>query len=426
MSQIFGFIEQVFWFLVILESVVISHFLGRFLFAWLAGLRLRKFTIGLGSTPLFKRSISDGVIELTRFPLGGTLRFHGEHFGGEERSGPPARFFQRLLALLGGPCFQILTAMLLLWGSFSWYGDTSFTMQVVNTKEGSPAQMAGLERGDVILEVAGAPVKRFETGQRMIEKHPNQEISFLIERRTGYKTFHELQELMEYLDKSYQDRNYIRIHTKDEELPALFYARDPALELLQKVDLRDLKVEISTARQEFEIKVTPDDRGKVGIGIKPYSLADKTVYPSVGKAFTLAFGYTYILCREFLFEVWNMIVNFFQLGNIPLEMNVILELFRFISDFSTLGMNELMKLISMLCIAVGLLNLFPLPRSVGFHAFSLCLRFGVNSFCRSLLGKKGDVIDDEYENYIKWLYGAAFGLLFILLIFHSFPAISGP
>ncbi|MBT3784315.1 hypothetical protein HOF92_05005 [bacterium] len=425
MDDIFSLIERILWFFIVFDAVVLSHLLGRLIFAKTLQLSLKKFVLGIGSSVLWQAKVGSGQFLITRFPLGGSIRFFGENLGGEEDKEPVAGFLPRILALAGGPVFQVFTAMILLACSFVWYGDTSFTMQVVNTHEDSPARKAGFERGDVILRVAGEEVTRFEMGQGLIANHPKEEIPILVERRIGYRTFHELQDLMKYLDESYEGRNYIRIFTKGEEKPSTFYAREPALELLQKVDLRDLKVEISTARKQFEILVTPNELGRIGVGIKPYSLEEKTVYPATGKALILAFGYTKVLCQEFLLEVWNMIVNFFQLGNMPLELNVVLEIARFGLDFSELSGNELLKLISMLSIAVGLLNLFPLPRSAGFHILSLSLRQGVNLFSRTFFGKQGDVIDDEFENYLKWLYGAGFALILILFLFHSFPAITG-
>jgi regulator of sigma E protease len=100
---------------------------------------------------------------LAAIPLGGYVKML------DEREGPVpdqdlARSFtrrppwQRILVLLAGPAFNILFAILVLWGMFWWSGDTEPKPIVGDVMVGSVAQRAGLHSGDEIKAVNGAPV----------------------------------------------------------------------------------------------------------------------------------------------------------------------------------------------------------------------------------------------------------------------------
>ncbi len=424
MELVVQFLEKGFWVLLVLNTIVFLHILGRVISARILGLSLVRLELGISSKPLWEGGISGVLVRIARFPLGGRIYLQGEGLSAEADPKVPG-FFRTVLGCLGGPCFQFLGVIFFLALGFIWYGDTSYTMQVVNTFEDSPARKAGFQMGDIILKVANEEVVRFEMGQRLIASYPGNEISVLVERKTGYRTFHDFQRLMAFMEKSYGNRNYIRIHGKGDQKPAVFYAREPALERLRQVDLRDLNVDVSTAKQEFEIRVTPNEYGRIGIGIKPYSLNEKTVFPGVLESLELAVDYSVILASEFLSELYHMAVNFVQLGNMPLELNILFEILRFVSDFSELEGDDFLKLMAMLTLATGLLNLLPLPRSVGFLILSGLFRRSVNIIFRRLLKKGHDLIDDELEGYMRWLYGAGFALVLILFIFHGFPSISG-
>jgi membrane-associated protease RseP (regulator of RpoE activity) len=424
MELVSQFLEKGFWVLAVVNLIVFLHILGRAVSAKILGLSILKLELGVGSKALWEGNISEVLLRVAKFPLGGWISLEGETQSlARDQQGPG--FLKTILGYLGGPGFQFLGVIFFLALSFIWYGDTSYTMQVVNTLEESPARKAGFQRGDIILRVSNIEVVRFEMGQRLIASYPGQEISVTVERKTGYRSFHDFQNLMAFIDKSYGNRNYIRIYGKDGGKPSVFYAREPALERLRQVDLRDLNVEVSTAKQEFEVRVTPNEYGRIGIGIKPYSLDEKTVFPGAVRSLSLAIDYSVILASEFLSELYNMAINFVQLGNMPLELNILFEILHFVVDFSELDGDDFLKLMAMLTLACALLNLLPLPRSVGFLILSGLFRRSVNMTFRRLLRKGHDLIDDELEGYMRWLYGTGFALVLILFIFHSFPSISG-
>lgn len=418
MNQILDFAGPFFWFLVALEAVFLSHLAGRFIFAKLVGLQLSRVKIGIGAQLFFKNS--NNSLQISYFPIGGSLEFSNS-FGHDKDF--PTPIWKIVGSNLGGPIFQFIVATFLLSISFSYFGYTTFTMQVVNTAQGSPAQRAGLKPGDVILGIAGREVQGFEDGQRLISAHANKLTRFLIERRESYKTFDELQPLMAFLENSYEERAHIKIHSREKSEPSLFYAKKPALELLQKISLKDLKVEISTAVRTYEVDIIPDQNGKIGIGIKPYSLTEKKVYPGLEMALPLACRYTWIICEELLSKVYHLLIHAISSGVESLEINLFFELKNFMADISLGEIGEILRFASMILIVVGTLNILPLPRSVGFNLLLLLVKKCINFYGEIFLKSSDDILDDDHERYLRWLFDAAFGFILILLIFFSFQPV---
>lgn len=148
-------------FLIIFLVVVVSHELGHFLIAKKNGIRVVEFFVGMGPTLLhFQRGETRYSLKL--FPIGGACMFEGEDGlekeKGElsERAFPNAPVWVRFATILAGPMFNFLTAYVMAVILVAACGIT--TPEVLLVNEGSPAQEAGLEAGDVITGINGRKV----------------------------------------------------------------------------------------------------------------------------------------------------------------------------------------------------------------------------------------------------------------------------
>jgi regulator of sigma E protease len=156
------------WFVVAVSLLVTVHEFGHFWVARQLGFKVLRFSVGFGR-PLFKIVAGADRTEyvVAAIPLGGYVKLLDEREG-PVAPGELARSFtrkppwQRIVVLLAGPGFNILFAILVLWGMFWANGETEIRPLVGEVVTGSVADRAGLRSGDEILAINGSSV----AGQR--------------------------------------------------------------------------------------------------------------------------------------------------------------------------------------------------------------------------------------------------------------------
>jgi regulator of sigma E protease len=159
---------QALWFIVAVSVLVTVHEFGHYWVARRLGFKVLRFSVGFGK-PLLSHVAGPDRTEyvIASIPLGGYVKML------DEREGPvPAadlhRSFtrkppwQRILVLVAGPAFNILFAIVVLWGMFWWTGTDEAKPIVGDIAPASVAAKAGLRPGDEIKAINGAPV----VGQR--------------------------------------------------------------------------------------------------------------------------------------------------------------------------------------------------------------------------------------------------------------------
>jgi len=180
----------IFAFVITLGLVIIVHELGHFLFCKLFGIYVKTFSIGIGPKLLRKRWGETEYV-LSAIPFGGYVKMAGEGImeeiqdtgtweerkyplgteegNAEAASGdcniPEDRHFnnrppgQRLAVFVAGPLFNLLLAFLVYAGIVLEGGLVEIPVtRVGGVQVDSPAEAAGLQVGDQIIEVAGQPV----------------------------------------------------------------------------------------------------------------------------------------------------------------------------------------------------------------------------------------------------------------------------
>ncbi|MCD6550955.1 site-2 protease family protein, partial [Thermotoga sp.] len=145
------------YFVLILTGVIMVHELGHYLFARLFKVKVLEFALGFGPK-IFSVKGKETTFRFNVFPIGGYVRMlgeEGEEVMEEEREksfyAKPA--WQRLLITLAGPLFSIVAGYVLFlpitlqWGiAFPGVGEVL---------PDSPAEEAGLMKGDIIYSVNG-------------------------------------------------------------------------------------------------------------------------------------------------------------------------------------------------------------------------------------------------------------------------------
>ena len=155
------FIYYVLPFLVVLGILIFFHELGHFLVAKHFGIKVLKFSLGFGPKVLGKK-IGETEYLISAVPLGGYVKMLGENDDDEEdpilpedesRSFSHKPAIQRIAVVGAGPLFNLLLAFLIFCASFAFTGMQVLTTEIGQVREGSPADAAGLKKGDLIVAI---------------------------------------------------------------------------------------------------------------------------------------------------------------------------------------------------------------------------------------------------------------------------------
>ena len=133
--------------------IIIFHELGHFLLAKRNGIAVTEFSLGMGPR-LLSKVIGETRYSLKLFPIGGSCMMVGEDDDDDiQGSFNRASVWARISVVAAGPIFNFILAFIFAMIITSVIGyDPSTVLQV---EEGSPAQKAGLQEGDVITEFQG-------------------------------------------------------------------------------------------------------------------------------------------------------------------------------------------------------------------------------------------------------------------------------
>ncbi len=146
-------------FITIIIFIIFIHEAGHFVAAKLSGVRVEEF--GFGFPPrLLSVKWGETVYSLNLLPLGGFVRMAGEEDPSEPRSLAGKSVATRLLVLSAGSLMNALAPILLF--ALSFMIPQNVIVGQVTVSEiapASPAEEAGLEPGDIILEMNGRSVE---------------------------------------------------------------------------------------------------------------------------------------------------------------------------------------------------------------------------------------------------------------------------
>jgi len=168
--------------ILVFGGAIFIHEFGHFLMGKLAGVRVEKFSIGLGPR-LFgiKRGETDYCLSLV--PFGGYVAFAGEEKEGEaepyEFKGKPPGVRARII--VAGVTMNFVAAFLIVYILFG-IGAQMPAPCVGGLLEGMPAEKAGLQKGDWILAVDDKPIKTWFDLQDAVRESGGHELLLQVKR----------------------------------------------------------------------------------------------------------------------------------------------------------------------------------------------------------------------------------------------------
>ena len=314
-------------FLVLILVVVFIHEYGHYYFARKYKVGVTDFSIGFGKEIYGWNDKSGTRWKICMIPLGGYVKFFGDRnvFSQADQDKILKQYseidrkklfvlkplYQRALIVAAGPFANFILAIFIFMSIYMFIGK-DFTPPVINEiKRDSPAEIAGLKKNDMILEIDGNKVESILDVSKLIMMSTTEYIDFKISR----------------------------------------YDKDILLKI---------KPKIIQSEDNLGNKV---NKRIVGITLIPYNNEINHVKLGPIKALTHSVSEVYFVCSSSLKYLGSMISgsgDTSQLGG-PIR---IAKISGQVAEFGIIPFLSMMAYIS---VSLGLINLFPIPLLDGGH-----------------------------------------------------------
>jgi regulator of sigma E protease len=185
---------NIFAFIIVLGVLIFFHEFGHFLIARLFGVGVEKFSLGFGPR-LFGKKVGITDYRLSAIPLGGYVKMVGEEPDAEvDPADLPLSFthkhvFKRMLIVAAGPVFNILLAVLIFFGIFWASGTFIMKPSIGSVRAGSPAEAAGLMKGDLITVINGIQINSWDEMAEIINGSEGKTLDLSIRRQESTVDF---------------------------------------------------------------------------------------------------------------------------------------------------------------------------------------------------------------------------------------------
>jgi len=410
-------------FIAVLGIIIFFHEFGHFITAKAFGMRVFIFSFGFGRRLVgFKWGDTDCRVSL--IPLGGYVKLEGEpedHISedtamlGDGRDFTSRPRWQRFIVYLAGPIFNGILAIAVFTGLFMiGYGVDAVLRDrpvIGVVQPSSPAEAAGLQAGDEILRIDGAPKKDWEDVLVAIAIRPDRSMQLHVRRGAEEKDFtvrstvvaqgagqigvSPLVRVGQLVPGGVAERAGIK--TDDGILtvagkPVTSFGDIPALLTAQAAG--PVAIRLLRDGAVLDLSVTPES-GKIGI-------YNKTIERKLG---------LFPAIKEAGAATWNLVRQTFQIlgGLVTASISPKAALAGPLGIAKASGdaarsnapIAALMFLVATLSVSVGILNLFPLPPLDGGHL--------------AVLAAEGVIRRDLSLQVKTWIMNAGAMVLFLLI-----------
>ena len=298
-------------FLLVLSFLVFFHELGHFTAAKLFGVKVEVFSIGFGKQ-IYAKRWKGTIWQFALIPLGGYVKMKGQddskptlvEQGNDSYNNKTP--WQRIVILFAGPFANFVLAAILYF-IIAIAGSNALSPTIGDIQPNSPAQKAGIQKGDIVLRINDKQIKTWE-------------------------------ELGKYIKDS---KGALKFHIK----------RD------NKLLLKVINPHISDTQNIFKEKIK-----KRMIGISP-AFNVITIYHDPISALSYAWDKTIESSKMIFLGVQKLIQ-----GVIPSsEIGGVITIGKVISDASQSSIIALLTITALISVNLGVLNLLPIPALDGGH-----------------------------------------------------------
>ena len=171
-------------FILAFSGMVIIHEFGHYIVTRWCKIDVEEFGLGLptpGAITLF--TWKGTRFTLNWLPLGGFVRPKGENDPTVPGGLAAATPWKRFAVLVAGPLMNLITAVLIYSFIFYRVGAPDTTRVLVSSVvDGSPAQTAGFQAGDIFISGDGQPIRSYDELRVIVDAGQDQPVTFLVSR----------------------------------------------------------------------------------------------------------------------------------------------------------------------------------------------------------------------------------------------------
>ena len=185
-------------FIVLILVVVFIHEYGHYYFAKRYGVGVTDFSIGFGKEIFGWKDKSGTRWKICWIPLGGYVKFFGDRnvfsqsdqeelikkYSEEDRKKlfTLKPLYQRSLIVAAGPIANFILAIFIFLFIYMFIGKDFTPAMIDEVTKDSPAEVAGLKKNDVIIEIDGTEVKSILDVSKLITMSTSEYIDFKVSR----------------------------------------------------------------------------------------------------------------------------------------------------------------------------------------------------------------------------------------------------
>ena len=400
------YLIYIFSFLILISIIVFIHELGHFSFARLFGVRVLDFSIGFGKSISSWTTKSNTVFNLRILPFGGYVQMNSKEISSVENeadSFESKKYYQKILIILGGPLFNFLLALFILF-AINLYGVNKVTPIIGDIIPNSLAESSGLQKKDLILDIDGNEISSYSDAQLILSKRLGDSGSLKIKILRGKDVISRDIKILEWLSKEEPENLMFSLGILPPIEPVIgdvlssspaeeagLLAGDKIIKINEKnikdwSEIRDIvnneegnEISVLIEREEllrtFNIKPRlSEDVLNWQIGVSSAFIlssdAKKIIRFGVMRSFQNSINQTYLVIENSLIFIKKIILG--QISSKNLGGPVMIGQYAGESIIYG-GIYSFIYLLAFISISLGLVNLFPLPVLDGGQALILTI-----------------------------------------------------
>jgi regulator of sigma E protease len=368
------------YFLIVIGILVFVHEFGHFVMAKRAGVRVEKFSLGMGPK-LFGFKKGDTEYVISALPLGGYVKMAGEN-PDEDPTGSPDEFqsktvWQRAKIAFTGPFTNIVLAFIVMPFVFMVGTYTLGPAKVGFVEKDSSAEHAGFQVGDIIEKINRRSIIDWEKAEMLIAVNPDTDLAVTIDRSGEKKTL----ALRPKLDAEQKigvsglypdfpaevgrlrpgypaEKSDLKVNDKIiavDGKPVYYWNQFSSA--VKKSNGKKLTLTVERGEKHMSISVTPvEDNGKYVIGIEPVV---RLIFKKYGFVESLGLGFNKTIEYIDLTVITLKKLLTFNISIKTLGGPVLIA--QMSGKAASAGLSSFLSFLAMISISLGVLNLLPIP-----------------------------------------------------------------